>query len=59
MKVPGSPRVKPWHNGFETITAGRIGELVAAIPHTDVVVLALCIGVPEVEQDACYWLATP
>ena len=52
MDVRRTPWVKARKNGFKIVTAGIIGELVAAQPVAGVVILAVAICLPEVQPRA-------
>ena len=44
-------RILRRHDGFEPVATFRVGELVASIAVAAIVVFAVLVGMPEVEQD--------
>src|SRR5258706_219176 len=59
VDVPRAAGVEPRHDGRELIASFRVGELVAPWPEPRIVVLAMVVCVPEVEQRPGERLAAP
>ena len=57
MDMARAPRVLGRHDGLEPIAPLAVGVLVAAIAKALVVVVAVLVGVPEIEQRVGYRFA--
>src|SRR5882762_7472419 len=58
VDMPGAPGVFRRNDGLQPIAPLRVGELVAAIAKSAVVVLAVLVRVPEIEQGIGHGLAS-